>query len=624
MKRALTIFQNHGGLSTDLKQGTEYSFGYSRCIDFRKRPTGLSILPKTVKETGSTVTGLITQMIQLPSGKIVAIDHSGGVYTRTTGGTWAKNGTTLPDTAMGMSYDLQTDQIIVPGLNNVHVITNADGRFTGGSFTVNANYITANTDQSASNSANTYTTTGSITETSANMLSFTPTVTPLIRIDIWVTTKGTGDLVVTLHDAANNVLGTVTLANASITNGALNTFTFSSPILTTIAPNGLTYHVHVTHTGGTASTIGTATAADLSTARYATYVNRLLNTTNQMHPTIDFLQYVLIGNGRYVAAWEVIDAGTPTNLQFVRHRLVFPTGFEVTSMALYTEYVAIAAEKRSSSATNEFQEGRIFFWDGTSSTYNFSIAIPEGAPYSIYSHKNILYWFAGGSLWSWSGGNPSKVFQMPNTDTEYSDTNFYMVNYPNMMAVRNGILMTGFPSETNSTSIEHGVYSFGARNRNYRESFGFSYITSNGTYSNGTNLRIGTVQSYGQKMFVSWRDNTNYGVDIIDANSDPFANATWESLIFDGDRSDKTKQAVKLVIEYEPLPTGATVTPKYKIDRGAWVTGTAGTAGSSEIILNINKRFKEIQLGMDLTATTATPVIISVTLIFEDLGYERD
>jgi len=376
MKRPLIITENHGGLSTDIKQGTEHSFSYSKHIDFRKRPTGLSILPKTAKETSTTVTGLITQMLQLPSGKMVAIDNAGGVYERSTGGTWTKNGTTLSDTAMGMSYDLQTDQIIVPGLKNIHVITNVDGRFTGGTFTVNNNFISANVDQTIqTTSPNTYTTTGSITETSVNKLTFTPTVTPLYSVKVWVAAKGTGDLVLTLHDAANNNMGSVTIANASITNGASNEFVFTTPVLTSIAPNGLTYHAHITHPSGTASTIGTLTASDLSTARAETYVNRLISPVNLMHPTVDFLQYVLIGNGRWVSAWEIIDAGTPTNLQFVRHRLVFPTGFEVTSMALYTEYVAIAAEKRSTSATNEFQEGRIFLWDGTSSTYNFSIVI---------------------------------------------------------------------------------------------------------------------------------------------------------------------------------------------------------------------------------------------------------
>ena len=623
MKKPLVIQQFDGGNSADLKIGAPHSFYYSRHFDFRKSPTQLTILPATTKESASVVEDLITDMIQLPSGKIVAIDLSGGVYTRSTSGTWAKVAGSLTDTAMGMTYNDQQDTIYIPGQSALHSITNADGKFSGGSFTVNSNAISANVDQSATDSTNTYTTTGSITETATHKLSVTPTVEPQYSIKIWVTTKGTGDLVVTMHDAANNVLATETLANASITNGALNEFVFTTPVRTSVAPNGSTYHFHITHPSGTDSTIGTATASDFSTARYETYANRLVTTTNLMHPTDQFLQYIVIGNGRYVTYWEPISQSAPLNTEYLRHRLVFPPGYEVTSTAPYTEYQAYAAEKRSTSSTNEFQQGKIFFHDGTSQTYNFVIDVPEGAPYGLFSSKNVLYYFANGAWWAWSGGNPVKLKQMPNTDFEYTDTNTYMVNYPHTMAIRNGVLLGGFPSETNSTSIEHAVYSFGARDRNFNDSFGYSYSISTGTRTNGT-LRIGCIRSFGDKLFISWRDDSTYGVDVVDPNSNPFASATWESLILDDGRPNKEKEAAEMFIDFTALPTGVTVTPKYKINRGDWVTGTAAVAGDTQVRLNINKRYKEIQIGFDVVATTATPTIYGVTLIRDTVTGEKD
>lgn len=625
MKRAVTITENHGGLSTDPKQGTKNSFYYSERIDFRKRPTGLSILPELSKESGSVVTDLITDMVQLPSGKIVAIGDQGGVYSRTTSGVWTKNGTTLTDTACGMEYNLQFDTIFISGLNSIHAITNADGRFSGGTFTVNSNYVDTSTDQSATDSTNTYTTTGTITETSANMLSFIPTIEPLVSVNIWVTTKGTGDVTVTMHDALNNLLGSVTKTAASLTNGALNTWTFTTPVRTTVAPQQSTFHFHVTHSGGTASTIGCATAATLSTARYETKVNRLVNPTNGFHPMMQFLQYLVIGNGRYLSAWEV-GAGVPnapSNLAFKRHILVFPSGYEVTSMATSTEYLAMAVEKKSTDDADEVQDGRIYFWDGVSINYNFQIAIPEGSPYGLFSHKNILYWFVAGSLWAWSGGEPVKVFQVPDTDTEFADASIYFINYPNTMGVRQGILMAGFPSETNNDEVQHAVYSYGSRNKNYANSFGLSYTTSNNLTNNGI-LRIGCVKTLGEKMLVSWRDDTTYGVDVVSGYSDPASDASYLSLIFDMNRPDKTKEAISIRIEFETLPTGATIIPKYAIDRGAEVQGPTATAGDTSVIFNINKRFKEIQIGFDATATVTTPVIISQTLVYEDLQYERD
>lgn len=625
-KTPLVIQRFDGGKSTDLKIGPSHSFAYSKQIDFRKSPTQLSVLPAPTKESSTTVTGLITDMIQLPSGKIAAIDSSGGFYLRATDGTWSKNGTSFADTACGMIYNDQFDTIYVAGLNNLHAVTNADGKFSGGTLTVTDNAVTAQVDKSATVSTNTYTTTGTITESATHMLSFTPTIEPLATVKVWVTTKGTGDLVLTLHDAANNVLATKTVANASISNGALNTFTFDTPVRMNAGNSASTYHCHITHPSGTATTIGAATASDFSTARFETHANRFVNPTNGFHPMAQFLQYICIGNGRYLSAWETISQSAPSTSEFVQHRLTFPHGYEVTSLSTWTEYLAIGCEKRSSSAGNEFQDGKIFFWDGTSPTYNFWIDIPDGSPYSLFCHKNVLYYIAGGSLWAWNGGNPVKVTQMPNTDTEYGTANTYIVNYPNMLAVRNGILQVGFPSETNSTTIEHGSYSFGTRDQNFGDSFGYSYVTSNGNNTNsGQTLRLGAIRSFGDKMFIAWREDTTYGVDIIYPTSNPAAAATWESLILDDGRPDKEKDVDRLKVDFATLPTGCTVTPKYKINRASsWTTGTAATAGATQAVLNINKRYKELQVGLDIVCTTATPTIYGITIIRDLLSSEVD
>ena len=626
-KIPIIITRWSGGSSGSDKEGTENSFAYSRHIDFRKNPNLLTILPKTVKETGTTVTANIIEMVQLPSGKIVAIDGDGEVYTRSTAGSWALvAGGPLDNAAYGMIYNRQHDTIYVSGFTSIHSITNADGRF-GGSLTLNSNTFTALVDQSATSSANSYTTTGTITETAVNMLSITPTIEPLYSLKLWVTAKGTGDVTVTMHDAANNTLGTVTKTAASLTDGALNEWLFTTQVRMSARPNPSTYHFHVTHPSGTATTIGTSTASNLSTARFSSLSDRLVNPVNDFHPIYQFLQYYMILNERYVAVWEPISQSAPTALEFNQHRLTFPEGYEGTSGAIWTEYFAVATEKRSTSATNEFQQGKIFFWDGTSQSYNFVIDVPEGAPYGLFSHKNTLYYFAGGGWYAWSGGDPVKIFQMPLTDTEYTDLATYFINYPHTMAVRNGILLGAFPSQTTSTTTEFGVYSFGARNRHYSESFGYSYTISTGTrtYTGANALRISCIKSFGDKLFIAWNDTANKGVDKVSPDSDPFATATWESLIIDNGRPDKTKEAVRMEITFKALPTGCTITPKYKIDRASGFTsGTAAVATETVIKLNINKRYKEIQLALDAVATTATPEIISINFVYENLTSEKD
>jgi hypothetical protein len=72
------------------------------------------------------------------------------------------------------------------------------------------------------------------------------------------------------------------------------------------------------------------------------------------------------------------------------------------------------------------------------------------------------------------------------------------------------------------------------------------------------------------------------------------------------------------------LPTGCTVTPKYKINReSSWQTGTAAVAGATEARLNINKRYKESQVGFDVVCTTGTPHISAWSILLITLGKRR-
>jgi hypothetical protein len=635
-KIPITIVENHGGKSADLKQGIAHSFAYSRHIDFRKNPTGLSLLAATRKESGTVVNALLTEMLQLPSGKMVGItatppldtDSEGGiVYTRATDGTWSAItgfGSQFSSTGAGMIYNRQQDTIYVPGDRSIGAIQNADSRFTGGVPTVDNLAFQNSLDQSATDSTNTYTTSTTISEADVDRLEFIPTIEPTSLLKLWVTTPGSGYITVTMHDAANNNLGSVDVGG--MTGGALNSFNFSPPIRTTVRPNASTYHFHVTHGGGTAHAVGCGTLNDLRTARFETWVDALVQTSNGLHPVGEFLNKAIIGNGRYLAVWEItsqprsaVANSQPLNTEYLRHRVVFEPNYEVTSGDVWNEYWAAACQDLLG------QRGRIFLWDGYSDGWSTFIDVPEGVPYSLFSQGGILYYYAGGGWWAWAAGRPVKLTQMPNTDTEFSGVNPVIVNYPHMMASRNDILLGGFPGSSTSSSIERGVYSYGSRDKNYDPSFGYSYSISTGTRTS-TGVKIGMVKSFGPQLFVSWKDGTdNYGVDVVDANSSPFTTGVWESLVMDLGRPDKEKEAVDYKVEFETLPTGATVTPKYKINRATdWTLGTPAIAGATEAKISINNRFKEIQLGIDITAAATTPQIISNTLIVETLIAEQD
>jgi hypothetical protein len=301
----------------------------------------------------------------------------------------------------------------------------------------------------------------------------------------------------------------------------------------------------------------------------------------------------------------------------------------VCGLAVFNEYLAIACE-RTSTSTNTPQEGIIFFWDGTTPSYNYYTKIPEGSPYAIHEYKNVIYYYAGGTWYAISSpaSQPVKVRTMPGVDTEYSGTTAQIKVYPYAATVRNGIHMMGWPSTTTSTSIQFGTYSYGAVDKNFPDSFGYSYSISTGatTYTAQNNLTIGMVKSYGSMMHMSWRDDTNggYGIDVIDNSSTPATTAVWESIIFDNGFTSKDKSGLYLLASFLEMPADCSFMLKYKLNRGSWVysnvfmTANLKYPGIARFDVTGNNRFYEAQIGIEIISGTTTPTVTSIGLIFDD------
>lgn len=618
MKRAIVVQQFSGGWSVDEQVGFKNSFAYSKHVDFRKRPSRLSILPTTRKETGGVVVDLVQNEVMANDGKIYALGDTGHFYRRTTSAVWSDEAK-LDDGAFGMSYRKDLEKLIMSSSTTVSEYSPLDN---SPGIQVNKYGKSASADSNAFLSGGTqpYSLKAVISEATSDKQEYLPDIEPLVSIKVKVFDGGTGDWTLTLHDPANNTLATSTITSANITDGEKLEFTFSSQVRQYVKPNARTYHFHLTSSDGTGTAV-CATGGDLNTCDYEIFADRLVDSNNGMHPIQTFLQYECIGNERYLSVWEPLSE-EPDNSEWQRHRLTFPPGLEVCGLAVWNEYLAIACEQKAT--TGNAQQGYLFFWDGTATSYNYFVRIPEGSPYSLHEYKNVLYYFAGGAWFGYAGGEPIKIRTMPNTDSEYSDVTDSTIVYPNMATIRRGIHLMGFPSQTTNQSIEHGVYSYGAVDKNFPSSFGFNYTPSHGTITNdgSNNLRIGMVKNFGDMLHVSWRLNDSYGVDVIDNSSDPSSSAEWQSIFYDDGIPFKVKKALYMAVEFETLPAGATVTAKYRTARnGSWAT--SGTASSGTALrFDINTDFKEIQLGLDLVATTTTPVITSVSLIYDDCKEE--
>ncbi len=480
----LIFKQFSGGISTDPKTGLKYSHANSQSIDFRAKPSQLTVLPKPTREDAGVVRDLIQNEVMTSDGTIYAIGEAGAFYKRTTAGSWSKEADVGHGTS-GIDYRKDTDNIYIPTRKSVSLYSNISSSpamymsYYGPSYSTLDNSSTVGFNVQAYTPGpqnSTYTTTTNILENQTNLRYFQSDIEPLVKISIFIVNKGTGDWTLTLHDGNNRVLGTSTVVNASIVNNTFNDFNFTSAtnsqVRIYVAPNARTYHIHVTTTVAD-GTLSCATLNNMSGCALEVWADRLVQTNNGLHPMARFLQYECFGNGNYLSVWEPI-TDPPTNAEWQRHRLVFPMEYEVCGLAVQNEFIVTALEKNTTINTSIPQEGLLSFWDGASATSNYFVKVPEGSPQCIHEYKNVIYYYAGGSWFAIASPTtqPTKIRTMPNSDMSYTNSDSYIKIYPYAATVRKGIHLMAYPSETTSTAINYGVYSYGAVDKNFPDSFG--------------------------------------------------------------------------------------------------------------------------------------------------------
>lgn len=642
----LNYFQ--GGSQVSEKLGIANSFYSSQALDFRSDPSKMTVLPGMSDVSNGVLTGVIEAMEQDLSGTRWAVAHDGSVYRINSSNVVSKEFQLTTVGTAGLYYDQITDQLYIPGTQTVSMY----GQVTTG-ISGNPKYRPDNFAQSDSNdpgctnlynpddgffdgvarvvATGSYTVPTALSETANNTCNFAPDIEPFYSIKVFIVSKGTGNWTLTLHDSLNNTLATVTVTNANLTNNDYNEFKFSGPVRAIVQQtqtgNSATYHWHITSTvgDGTVSVVtpdqGTGGTGDLASAKFLLYAYRLVSPANGWHPTAYFNGQLCIGNERYLSTYDFTDDSTPTNQQWIRHRLIFKAGYQVCGLSTNNQYLVIALERRSTDASRSYQDGQLVFWDGSSSNPSFLIDIPMGAPYGLQTFNNVTYFVCAGSLFAWSGGQTViKVRKLAYQNTNYLGTTDTTIVKPNMMAIRYNLLMIGYPSTTTNVSLNYGIYTWGSVEVMYPNSLGYDYVLSNGlqnvTGSNG--LQIGCVYNFVDTMYTSWQytDNggvTHYGLDVLNNSSAPAPNWNWRSLIFDGGAVYKVKEANRLQITFLPLAAGSTLTPFYNINRSGDVQGPTASVGSSKIVIDIgngNARYHEFQYGFTGTSG-ATPVTIT-------------
>jgi hypothetical protein len=654
-----------GGTSTSNKLGVANSFYKSRNLDFRTDPAQMSILPAPYA-LSTTLADLPLAIDQDLNGVRWMVGSKGWLYKISTSNVISAEAQLSENGSAGILYNQVTDQLYIPGQTTVSMYGQVTTGLTGQPAFRNANFaqsvsINNGTTQvynptdgnfdgavrsvAATSTGTTYPVPTTLSENPATYCLFSPDIEPGYSISVYITAKGTGNYTLTLHDSQNNPLATSTIANANVVSNALNEFVFGSQIRVLvgggIASGAANYHWHLTSTvnDGTIAVIpasyGSSATGDFMSAYMQWSAYRLVQTNNGWHPTALFNvatgtgngQALVIGNGQYLSTYNFASDNNPSNNDWIRHQLVFKAGYEVCGLTTNNNQLVIAVERRSKNSSRNFQDGALYFWDGTTPQPTSIIDIPMGAPYGIYSINNVTYFTVAGSLYAWSGGTTViKVRKIAYQNTDYLGTADSTIVNPNMFTSRYNILLLGYPSSTTNPNVDYGSWSWGAVEMTFPNSFGYSYELSNSILNNNTNgitnLQIGMNQNFVDSLYTSWSYTqsgvTYYGIDVLDNTSGAAQSGTWESLIFDGGSRFKQKYADRLKISFTALPAGATVTPYYKLDRGAKVSQSAtSTTGATNALLEINQRFHEISYGFDFTMPailTTPPVFTGVTL----------
>lgn len=512
------------------------------------------------------------------------------------------------DLTIGNSYHFHVHSTVADGtllttnLNDLETV-----RFT------TLQYITAEdvdqfNDPILSSDITGYTILTSLSEAAIDRLTFIPDKTTQTAIAV-VFRAINGTTTITIHDDQDKVMASVVCSNLRL--GAINKCVFTTPWTAEV---GATYHAHIVSTAAGAAIESTSTSMEDIT--FKTYY-QILENNEAWHPMMYFpaAQGLLIGNGRFCAFYDgIVYRGAGINEG--NERLVFSKEESVRALATVGDYAAIATTRGSN--IYDHGESTIYFWDGVSPSYNnFKTVVGEVNAMTTGTDGLLYVIHSGFGYISIFDGSLTLVHTIP-----LVGENKYIETYPGAITNWNSYVMFGI-SNGDSTTVDRVVYSYGRKSKSYPRSLDKQSAVSTGNKKN--TIQIGCVKGIGPaELYVSWKDNTTYGVDIIDTANDQ-ATSYLETRIFDAESIEQEKKSYAVKLIFEALTDGQTIEVQYKKDRASsWTSlGTAtyaSTEDGAKIVQSFafDERWHELELKFILTSASGNaPKLLSATTYFE-------
>lgn len=312
-------------------------------------------------------------------------------------------------------------------------------------------------------------------------------------------------------------------------------------------------------------------------------------TTSSWHPMEIIIGKLAIGHGRNVATWDTTSWDATS--------LILPAGFVAKCFAVIGDFLAIGTVAPAG------EDSRIFFWDGTSATYNKELSVKAEAVDAMFTWRNTLWVVAGkaANLHYYNGTSLAEVAKIADIDTDGGDSATVrpsgLIHYQNRMLIA---------VETISTALDRampGVWAFDPETG----AFTLQHLLSTGV--SNTSGHAYAVYSDGTDFWVSGSDgNTGaaYATFVDKSGGSKYTESCYFTTQWFETVPFANKHFRKFYLNFFEFPaSGATneITVKYRLDdttrrlnSGGEYTATGGGAAYVDVASTAT-----LQVGDEIT-----------------------
>lgn len=534
-----------GGIAESRYMGTENSLAALVGCDIHSEPGVLKANQKLTKISGSTIDAFCKVSIACSDGNSYWFSETTGkIWKITSGFTVSLAHTTTPETggAGCIGAKEYKGYIYWATENRLHRIPVNATALADWSTYAEEDWEELNIEQEVGDTGNKYATTNAVNEGATHRMTYYPLYSPQESVAVNVDTVGTGDWVVTVHDASNNLIATKTIVNGSMSTGWIY-FEFAAVWYPTL---GNAYHVHI-HTTVADGEVVASTHDDLEDGNM-----RIFTTSDaSWHPMAIQNQILYIGDKNFVHQIESAeDANGVEVATFTFEALDIKEPLRIKCLGKIGTDILLGTY-----VNDNVNQTEILRWNTWSVSFSVADPIPETGINCFIPTDNYVLVSAGisGNLYIYDGQQLILYRSIPGT---YSPTAYGEV-YPGSAANFRGLPVFGF-SNGSGNPASQGVYSFGQMSANFSKILNLEFPISQRSGSDFvlTNVEIGAILALGGNLLVAWKDSTSgtvYGVDKLDY-SNKCNGAYFESRVMEIGVKELEKVS-RFIANYESVPT---------------------------------------------------------------------